>query len=143
MFIQEIETSIKLKNTKNFLNIIKKLSVKDLLLSDHSGLSTIHICVKYDAMKELLMLLDSIPTDNQKEILNQKTKGLCPKTPLQIASESHNDRVTKFLIERGAEVTKQDIEKMAENFKQNPLFLSYLNELKEIKFKKEKKFWFF
>ena len=96
MFIKEIETSIKQKNTKSFLNIIKKLSVKDVLTTDQAGLSVI-----------------------------------CSKTPLQLASDNQNDRVTKFLIDRGAEITENEIEKMSKNFKNNPFFLSYLNELTE------------
>lgn len=143
MLVKEIENSIKQKNTQNFLNIIKQMSVKDFLTADQTGLAAIHLCVKHNAMKELLILLDSIPINEQTQVINQKTKGLCPKTPLQIASENHNDKVTKFLIERGAEITKHEIDKIANNFKHNTLFLSYLNELKQTKFKREKKFWFF
>lgn len=143
MLMKDMENSIKQKNSQSFLNIIKKMSVKDLFVSDQSGLTAIHMCVKHNAMKELLILLDSIPENEQNKILNQKTKGLCPKTPLQIASENHNDKVTKFLIERGAEVTINEIDNIANNFKNNPLFLSYLNELRDTRFKKEKKFWFF
>ncbi len=143
MLIKDIENSIKQKNTQSFLNIIKQKSVKDFLMADQSGLAAVHVCVKHNAMKELLILLESIPENEQIQLINQKTKGLCPKTPLQIASENHNDRVTKFLIERGAEITENEIDKIATNFKHNTLFLSYLNELKETKFKKEKKFWFF
>lgn len=143
MLNKDIENSIKQKNSKNFLNIIKKMSIKDFLISDQSGLAVMHICVKHNAIKELLILLDSIPENEKNQLINQKSKGLYPKTPLQIASENHNDKVTKLLIERGAEVTPNEIDKIADNFKNNILFLSYLNELKEIKLKKEKKFWFF
>lgn len=143
MLINDMEKSIKQKNNQNFLNIIKQMSVKDFLSADQSGLAAVHVCVKHNAMKELLILLDSISENEQTQLINQKTKGLCPKTPLQIASENHNDRVTKFLIERGAEVTAKEIDKIANNFKHNTLFLSYLNEVKETKFKKEKRFWFF
>lgn len=143
MLVKDIENSIKEKNTQNFLNIIKQMSVKDFLTADQTGLAAIHLCVKHNAMKELLILLDSIPVNEQNQVINQKTKGLCPKTPLQIASENHNDKVTKFLIERGADLTEHDIDKIAKEFKHNTLFLSYLNGLKDTKFKKEKKFWFF
>lgn len=143
MFVKEIENSIKQKNTHNFLNTIKQMSVKDFLTPNQTGLAAIHLCVKHNAMKELLILLDSIPVNEQNQLINQKTRGLCPKTPLQIASENHNDQVTKFLIERGAEVTENDIDKIAKDFRHNTLFLSYLNGLKQTKFKKEKKFWFF
>lgn len=143
MLVTDMENSIKQKNSQKFLNIIKQMSVKDFLIADQSGLAAVHVCVKHNAMKELLILLDSIPENEQTQLINQKSKGLYPKTPLQIASENHNDRVTKFLIERGAEVTSIEIDKIAIHFKHNILFLSYLNELKETKFKKEKKFWFF
>ena len=58
MLIKEIENSIKQKNTQNFLNIIKQKSVEDFLMADQSGLAAVHLCVKHNAMKELLILLE-------------------------------------------------------------------------------------
>ena len=113
------------------MNIIKKLSVKDVLTTDQAGLSVVHLCVKYNAIKELLMLLDNFSEQQQIQLINQRTSGICSKTPLQLASDNQNDRVTKFLIDRGAEITENEIEKMSKNFKNNPFFLSYLNELTE------------
>lgn len=143
MLIKEIEKNIQQKNTQGFLNIIKKISCEDYLRADNSGFTALHICVKHNAMKEILMLLDMLPKEEENKLINQKTKGLCPKTPLQIASENQNDKVTKFLIERGATVTEEDIDQISNHFRKNVLFLSYLNEVRETKFKKEKKFWFF
>ena len=142
MLIREIENSIKQKDTRNFLNIIKSMSVEDFGSSDEGGLNVVHICVKHNAMKELLILLDSLP-EQQQQLINQKTKGLCPKTPIQLASESKNEAVTKLLIDVGVDLNEQEIDKMSKDFRGNSLFVSYLNELRDVKCKKEKKFWIF